>query len=803
MDPTETKKDDGSEGSQSRSQRSSADSTFQTLEHDFAKISEEMKNNELLAPFEAEYTRLYELLYKTHGNEKDLTNRCKELEEDVEERKRKIRTLEEINQRNLVTNDKLKQEIINMTKRADAAHTREQAAQEVIENLRVSVAKLNSELEQKNKQMRMFEDNPVNKQRDGMANEREKLNGELETIKQRMKNMQTYNEELEKAARGAERQINELQEIIDAHLNTISKEQRGRENAEKEISQLQETIKMKNNELQVANSSIRTSVNNVLKLENILKEQKANNGKMQKEMNKLMLRVMNLQTDFDKAKIRIADLEKEKSEMSKECKLLANEAQRLKDGIQKFKAEKDSVLKRLSSEEKIRLKLEEQLTQARLDAENAEREIGIISKRLEVEKKITEGLQLEKEQTAKEASLMHETQKRLNVELAVSEQGRRKVESDLHDAMRVTGVIRNNVHVLEKERDKAKLEILDLTQQVEECMYTLELKRKEISDYKKRLIEADAKYKQQQNTFEAIRADRNSCSKKLTEAEEEVQELRSQQKIMRHQIEQLKDDIANRDEKFSKNEFLLKKAEKEMEASKVELQAVRKEISELHQEIEKMKQKEKQLRHAINSADVEISRQKKDIDTVMSERDILGTQLVRRNDELTLQYSKIKILNGTIQRGETQYNQRIEDIRLLRLEVKRLRDENNLLTKSINNTCDLRQEIFHLNKDLTKERLNVIALEEEMQNPLNIHRWRRLEGCDRSTYELMKKVQMLQKRVLRMSSELLEKENKIKETETIYMNLREILSRRPGPELAIALERTRMALRERGRKMKV
>lgn len=47
----------------------------------------------------------------------------------------------------------LKQEVVNTTKLADAAHAREQNAQEVIENLRLNIAKLGLEIEQKNKQL--------------------------------------------------------------------------------------------------------------------------------------------------------------------------------------------------------------------------------------------------------------------------------------------------------------------------------------------------------------------------------------------------------------------------------------------------------------------------------------------------------------------------------------------------------------------------------------------------------------------------------------------------------------------------
>lgn len=63
----------------------------------------------------------------------------------------------------------------------------------------------------------------------------------------------------------------------------------------------------------------------------------------------------------------------------------------------------------------------------------------------------------------------------------------------------------------------------------------------------------------------------------------------------------------------------------------------------MRREIEEAKGEEKRLRQAIQQANTDIGRRQKDIDNVMNERDILGTQLVRRNDELSLQYSRIKV----------------------------------------------------------------------------------------------------------------------------------------------------------------
>ena len=78
---------------------------------------------------------------------------------------------------------------------------------------------------------------------------------------------------------------------------------------------------------------------------------------------------------------------------------------------------------------------------------------------------------------------------------------------------------------------------------------------------------------------------------------------------------------------------------------------------------------------------------------MITERDILGTQLIRRNDELALLYEKIKIQQSTLNKGERQYSQRLEDIRILKLEIKKMRRERGILSKSVANVDDLRYSI--------------------------------------------------------------------------------------------------------------
>ena len=66
-------------------------------------------------------------------------------------------------------------------------------------------------------------------------------------------------------------------------------------------------------------------------------------------------------------------------------------------------------------------------------------------------------------------------------------------------------------------------------------------------------------------------------------------------------------------------------------------------------------------------------------------------------------------------------------------------------------------QVFQLQRELLQERTKVKALSEELENPMNVHRWRKLEGSDPATFEMLQKVKTLQKRLISKTEEAVEK----------------------------------------------
>lgn len=187
---------------------------------------------------------------------------------------------------------------------------------------------------------------------------------------------------------------------------------------------------------------------------------------------------------------------------------------------------------------------------------------------------------------------------------------------------------------------------------------------------------------------------------------------------------------------------------------------------------------------------------------LVTERDILGTQLIRRNDELALLREKIDIMQSTLKKGEAQYKEKIDYIRMLKTKLSDTKRELAIANANAGKMTDLQREINRLQKELLQEKTKVKALSEELENPMNVHRWRKLEGSDPATYELIQKVQTLQKRLISKTEEAVEKDLLLQEKQRLYTELKSILARQPGPEVAEKLSKYKQLLSEKTRQMK-
>uniref|UniRef100_A0A8D0GQ54 Cilia and flagella associated protein 58 n=1 Tax=Sphenodon punctatus TaxID=8508 RepID=A0A8D0GQ54_SPHPU len=778
------------------------ENAFEALEKDFQDVINELTGDKSLDKFRMEYEKLHAVMKKSYENERRLMSKCRELNAEIVVNSSKVAAALKLSQDDQATIASLKREIEKAWKMVDAAYDKEQKAKETIRSLKDEITNLTKLVEQGSGLSLGQEHNirDLLKFKEEVTKERDQLLYEVVKLRESLTSATEQQQLVEKAKEEAEQTVSQFQQEMQLRQNEASRESRKKEKMEKELKQIQSDIESKQAEIKSLQQYSQKNKEELLKLEQQLKEQKILNERAAKELEQFQTRNSKLQQENEQHSMANEQQMQENQQKTMELKV-KEEVTQMRQEISKLSKIRE-VLQR-----KLRV-AEEQKAHAEYDRDTLKNQISGLEKELENKKKQAEFDKKAVDELVRERDILNKnllkaskTNKQQLAMAELHEQSKKNLEEEIHNYRKEAKKQRKIIYQLEKERDRYINEASELTQKVLQHMEDIKVREMQIFDYKKKLAEAETKLKQQQNLYEAVRSDRNLYSKNLIEAQ--ITEMRKKLKIMTHQVDQLKEEITGKEAALVKVHLDHQRIEKEKESLKAELLKMKQQALETKHFIEKQEAEQRKLLKIISEADAERMRQKKELDQVISERDILGSQLVRRNDELALLYEKIKIQQSILNKGEMQYRQRVEDIRLLKLEIKKLRREKGILGKSVANVEELRQEVYHMQKELLKERTRCRALEEELENPMNVHRWRKLEASDPSTYELIQKIHMLQKRLIGKTEEVVEKELLLQEKEKLYVELKHILARQPGPEAAEQLQLYQHTLREKTKQLKV
>ncbi|XP_036592330.1 cilia- and flagella-associated protein 58 isoform X2 [Trichosurus vulpecula] len=781
------------------------ENAFEELEREFQDVINELSGDKSLERFRTEYEKLHVVMKKSYENEKRLMAKCRELNAEIVVNSAKVATALKLSQDDQTTIASLKKEIEKAWKMVDSAYDKEQKAKETILALKEEIVNL-SKLVEQGSGLSLGQSNNIRdllKYKEEITKERDQLLSEVVKLRESLALISEQHQQTSKSKDEAEQAISQFQQEIQLRQNEASRETRKKEKLEKELKQVQNDIDGKHNEIKTLQQLVQKSKEEIQKLEQQLKEQKILNERAAKELEQFQMRNTKLQQENEQHVLACEQISQENQQKTLELKAKEEEIHQMRLDIGRLNKMRELIHKKLHQAEDQKAEVEQAKEILKNQIGGLEKELEIAKKQGELDKKAMDELLRERDILNKNLlKAVTATQKQVDL-VKLHEQNKRNLEEEIQNYKDEAQKQRKIIFQLEKERDRYINEASDLTQKVLTNMEDIKIREMQIFDYRKKIAESETKLKQQQNLYEAVRSDRNLYSKNLIEAQDEITEMKRKLKIMTHQVDQLKEEISSKEVALVKLHLEHQRIEKEKESLKAELQKLRQQALETKHFIEKQEAEERKLLRIIAEADAERLRQKKELDQVISERDILGSQLVRRNDELALLYEKIKIQQSVLNKGESQYNQRIEDMRILKLEIKKLRREKGILAKSVANVEELRQELFHMQREFLKERTRCRALEEELENPMNIHRWRRLEASDPSTFELIQKIHTLQKRLISKTEEVVEKELILQEKEKLYVELKHILARQPGPEAAEQLQLYRHTLREKTKQLKV
>lgn len=327
-------------------------------------------------------------------------------------------------------------------------------------------------------------------------------------------------------------------------------------------------------------------------------------------------------------------------------------------------------------------------------------------------------------------------------------------------------------------------------------------KSQDISNLKDSLENKHYAFLQLKKQLEAMHSEKLVMQRNFSICDQERQNLQSLNVKQTFQISQLSNQVTQ----LEKDAIILKNQIEQLndliKHKQIEIHNKERQLKRVRTDLNEMRVRSVQLQRTVEEDEKRFKLITCSLDEVTKEKSLVGQQMMRRNGELRLQNEKLAMMQSALNRGTAQYNQRVDDIRLLKTEISNLHMTNECLSRAVAVQANLRHEVVRLERQLIREKLNVSVFTEEMKHPLRIHRWRVLRGKDPSRYELIRKNQALLKRNIRLSVERGNLENKMQDVQRLYDMLKQQLKHVPDANVMCQLMEQRRINRRRISKMR-
>ncbi|CAO1389136.1 unnamed protein product [Diamesa serratosioi] len=700
----------------------------------------------------------------------------------------------------------LKSEIDEAYSKTDAAQSREQIAQEAMNVLREKLEKLQKEAEKYTDRGDTSEEGgtaTLSKQKEGVR-ERDRMINELEDLNKRLQTQTKYMEELEEKYANVEEKIKDLYSQNEEISNESFKGKRTLEHLQTKLEETTDEKNVLTEELkkfkQQAEAEHRVVVQQNMQMLGL----RANLDKQTTQNNLNNMKLSRYSADLDNLMQLKDKLNNDLNTKNNILKLKEDENIKFRLENAKITKSREILMKKMVVMDGSKTNLENETLKLKNIISTFEKEREQTKKSSELAKKYSDGLLRERDLVRKELVKSNNNmsdQKRI---FSVAEQQLKTLENEIKQHILVENKLNNILSKTTKSKEELSEELQNALDKVDEINEEAIAKTRQIIDFKEKFIENQSKFLKCQHDLQALQTDINNLEKDLQLAKDLETELKDRIKSTTVQLDKSKEIISSKDEDSKKTQKHVEKIEKEKQILKAEIQSSLIALQHTKSELLEIKTENIQLTKTLRESDAMTMKKSKQLDQLVSEKEVITTQTTRKNDEIGLLNQKINNMQLCLDRSNSQYNERLQDINVLKIEIKNIRSQRNLLTRGLANTADMRQEVLQLNRVYCQERVRTKALENEMSTPINIHRWRKLSGIDKDKKELLEKIQILQKRLLSQTSVLAKTEDSVQKATEKVQHLEDTKStlKLPRQEAKEELMITRHKLSSNTKKIK-
>ncbi|KAG5488928.1 hypothetical protein JIQ42_00546 [Leishmania sp. Namibia] len=783
---------------------SASDALFESLERDFKEAMSALEGEESLGRFRLEYEKLYKALKKSRASENQIVAQCQQLTQELLSNAAKMQAAVKLSQGDHSTIEALKKEIEKAWRAVDVANEKDQRALEMVKTLKQEIESLQSMVRDgtslSTDHTSTLEELKLDNKR--LLTESEEMTRQVEMYTKEMAERSAALGTLQVSTEAAQQERKLLVNRLELVRQEYNRERNARERAEYQCRELLLTLKTREKALQERQERLTLIQAQAAQHQAELGKQQQKRQALQQQLETAEKQLYHTKQSYNDSVDTTVELHERLHAMEKDISATEKKVVETRDECVRVTRIEERDFREFD-------RLKQQIDNIRKDEENMAYQGETVRKRIAAVRRDKQNLQdalglLDREcgaledKGAKEESLQASIRKLIGDE----HDQHTELEASIAQETEIGRRLRDTLQRLEKERENCVFEVSQVSGQSNSAAEELKIAALQVEEVQRKLDESERRLTQQQAKYEQMRAERNQLSKRLVDAQDEIVEYRQRVKVVDHQVHQFKEELALKARKYQSDSSQYKiskerlmKARQLVNDSTVSFDATKAEGELVGQEI-------KQLLKVVQECDKNLSEQQREFLKMSKERDTLAAQLIRRNDELGLLYQQLQLLQSTVNEGESAYRDRLDDIRLLHLKLREVTHRSVLAQVRGCEVSIMKDRLRAKKKEVLLEQAKVAALAEELENPQNESRCRRVGGAYPSMAELQSKMKLLQRNLLSKSEECMKQEITLEEKRRLVMELNAMAARQPGAVVAQQLNAYHKDLQKKNAQMK-
>ncbi|KAH8607386.1 hypothetical protein ERJ75_001410400 [Trypanosoma vivax] len=255
----------------------------------------------------------------------------------------------------------------------------------------------------------------------------------------------------------------------------------------------------------------------------------------------------------------------------------------------------------------------------------------------------------------------------------------------------------------------------------------LRIKDMYVADARKRWNELEHRLKSMIDTFQHIKRERTHKAAQIQAVTQRMTEMTEKKAILENELVVLCRESALKEAELAKKRRQVQELRQAYKNLRMEKNRQRKSLEKAREEERNIKNDVRRVAGHITDMEEKMDVVKQSYQDIIESRDYVGVQLLDRNDELCVMYERLNAQEKAVREGVLMDNARVEEIRMLKIQLTDIHREVDLLRLTIPKVKELEMELTKITDEIDDERWKVEVLENDLTNPRNPHRWRLID----------------------------------------------------------------------------